>query len=625
MVLTDVILESFRAVVLLVLVGYLWRLGKKKNFIVTTGWKFIQVGFLLVLFGSILDVTDNFEALNPYVVVGDTETEAFLEKVVGYLLGFIFLTIGLMRWGPTVEQLMGEIAERKKLEDALQKARFGLEEQIEKQTAELKRKIAEHQRIENALRESETLLRAFDGNSPSTTSVKDLQGRYMTSRLQEVDTEFYHEDVLGKTAYDLFSKEIADAITASDNEVLETGQTVEHEHEWEESDGVHTLLRVKFPIRDSAGEVKTIGTIGTDITARQRAEVALRESEERLRSIMDNSPLIIALKDAEGRYVTANKFSIEIFGLTEDEIIGKTAYDLFPKELADDIREEERKVFETRSAIEVETIMPTPNGLRPFLTVKFPVLGASGNPIGIGLISTDITERKKLDRMKDEFVSMVSHELRTPLTSIKGSLGLVVGGALGALPNKAKEMVDIAHRNAERLINLVNDILDIEKLESGRIEFQIQSLDLSDLVREAVETNKGFAEEHGVKFVFADFAPKVVVRGDSNRLTQVVANLLSNGAKFSPENGEVEISVVSQYGVATVSVSDHGPGIPEDFREKIFERFSQADASNTRKKGGTGLGLSITKSIIESHGGAIGFDSEVGVGSTFFFTLPISE
>jgi two-component system, NarL family, sensor histidine kinase EvgS len=248
-----------------------------------------------------------------------------------------------------------------------------------------------------------------------------------------------------------------------------------------------------------------------------------------------------------------------------------------------------------------------------------------GKPLRMSGTRSDITERKKLESMKNEFVSTVSHELRTPLTSIKGSLGLISDGKLGAMPQKATGMIEIAYRNTDRLINLVNDILDMEKIESGSLEFNFQKLNLTELVADAVETNKGYADEYGVAFVLADLGPKITVEGDANRLVQVIANLLSNAAKFSPKGRDVGISVSRQGQIARVTVSDHGSGIPEQYREQIFGRFTQVDSSDSREKGGTGLGLNISKSIIEKHNGKIDFDSEVDVGSTFFFTLPVSE
>jgi len=237
----------------------------------------------------------------------------------------------------------------------------------------------------------------------------------------------------------------------------------------------------------------------------------------------------------------------------------------------------------------------------------------------------DITERKKLDRMKGEFISTVSHELRTPLTSIRGSLGLIVSGALGALPGKANDLIKVAQTNTERLINLVNDILDVEKLESSGMTFDFRPLNLSSLLADAVETNSGLAKEYGVKFRLINSDGEVIVRGDSDRLDQVVANLLSNAAKFSLSGGDVDISVTQDNRIATVSVTDHGSGIPEEFNQRIFERFSQGDASDTRTKGGTGLGLNISKLIVEKHHGTIGYETEMGIGSTFYFTLPLLQ
>ncbi|MBT3768041.1 MAG: PAS domain-containing sensor histidine kinase [Rhodospirillaceae bacterium] len=247
-----------------------------------------------------------------------------------------------------------------------------------------------------------------------------------------------------------------------------------------------------------------------------------------------------------------------------------------------------------------------------------------GKPLRMSGTHNDISERKKLDQMKSEFVSTVSHELRTPLTSIKGSLALLVDGALGNLTDDVMEMVNMAYRNTNRLIILVNDILDMEKILSGSMKYEFQKLNLANLVEEAVESNMGFAIEHSVEFVLADLDSKVTVLGDSSRLTQVVTNLLSNAAKFSNKGEKVEISVAHHNSVAKVTISDHGRGIPEKFREQIFGRFTQADSSDSREKGGTGLGLNISKSIIDKHNGMIDFESEVDVGSKFFFTLPVS-
>lgn len=249
----------------------------------------------------------------------------------------------------------------------------------------------------------------------------------------------------------------------------------------------------------------------------------------------------------------------------------------------------------------------------------------AGNVVGRVWSFRDITERTRIERLKDEFVSMVSHELRTPLTSIRGSLGLILGGVAGELPDQARMLLDIAYKNSERLITLINDILDVEKIESGRIDFNLQALELTPLLTQAIATHQTYGEQFQVQFVLTEAVP-CQVKADPDRLMQVLANLLSNAAKFSPAGSTVEVS--AQYLTidppwVRVAVRDHGPGIPPEFMSRIFQKFAQADSSNTRQKGGTGLGLSISKAIVERLGGRIGFETAPNEGTTFYFDLPL--
>jgi len=237
----------------------------------------------------------------------------------------------------------------------------------------------------------------------------------------------------------------------------------------------------------------------------------------------------------------------------------------------------------------------------------------------------DVTARIMLDKSKDEFISTVSHELRTPLTSIKGALALVTGGAVGELPEKMKEMVLIAHNNADRLINLVSDILDLEKLQSERMEFQYEDINVGALLTDGVNANLGYASKLGIEFRVQPSNSNLTVRCAKNQVLQVLANLLSNAAKFSPTHSTVSLSAAKAGEMIKISVADQGSGISEDFQSRLFERFTQEDSTDQRTQGGTGLGLSICKNIVEKHGGEISFDSAIGKGSTFHFTLPISS
>jgi signal transduction histidine kinase len=238
-------------------------------------------------------------------------------------------------------------------------------------------------------------------------------------------------------------------------------------------------------------------------------------------------------------------------------------------------------------------------------------------------VARDVNDRRKVEQMKSDFISVVSHELRTPLTSIRGSLGLIAGGVVGELPEKARVLVGIAAKNSDRLMRLINDILDVEKIESGQMGFRFIPQELMPLVEQALESNRAYGEQFNVGLRLLEAESGVRVRMDADRMQQVLANLLSNAAKFSPRGGTVEVRVKrrDEAGVQ-VAVTDHGKGIPLELQDRVFEKFFQADASSTRQKGGTGLGLSISRAIVERHGGQMGFVTAPGEGTTFWFDLP---
>ena len=358
-----------------------------------------------------------------------------------------------------------------------------------------------------------------------------------------------------------------------------------------------------------------------EISERKQAEMALRDSESRLRTILNTVIDGIITVDEQGVIKSANWAMAHIFNYSVNELLEHRFHHLF----SDPYRSQYAQFFsnlpDSEDAITQELI-----GLRHDGS-SFPMEFSASrvkldNSRWFTCIVRDITERKRMERMKNEFISMVSHELRTPLTSIRGSLGLVAGGVAGQLPDKARTLVDVAHNNSQRLVLLVNDILDIQKIESGRMEFKLRALTLMKLVEQAIEANRGYGAQLDVSFHILKQLPHARVSADSDRLMQVMANLLSNAAKFSPRGGIVEVSVEYHNHRLRVSVTDHGPGIPEEFRPRIFQKFAQADTSDARNKTGTGLGLNITKAIVEQHGGNIGFNTETGVGTTFYFELP---
>lgn len=233
-----------------------------------------------------------------------------------------------------------------------------------------------------------------------------------------------------------------------------------------------------------------------------------------------------------------------------------------------------------------------------------------------------VDEARQANRVKSEFLSTVSHELRTPLTAIAGSIGLLSGGALGALPSEVQSLLQIAHKNSQRLSQLINDLLDVEKLMAGKLHFDLQRQELMPLVEQAIAENQSYAEQFQVVFTLTEQVEGLAVEVDALRIHQVLANLLSNAAKFSPAGTVVEVGVHTLGDRVRVFVKDRGPGIPPEFQGRIFEKFSQADASDVRKKGGTGLGLAISRELIERMGGQIGFETVPGQGACFYFDIP---
>lgn len=236
-----------------------------------------------------------------------------------------------------------------------------------------------------------------------------------------------------------------------------------------------------------------------------------------------------------------------------------------------------------------------------------------------------IAERERLDELKSDFISTVSHELRTPLTSIRGSLGLLIGGAICELPKQAKGVLAIAGNNTERLLLLINDLLDMQKVESGGLRFNHEPIEINQLLDNAIHVNEGLANEYGVSFSLKLCPEPVYIHADSNRLLQVMNNLLSNAAKYSHRNNAINVSCEVLNERVRILIADNGMGIPREFQKDVFNKFSQADTSDTKKVRGTGLGLSISKYIVEKHNGTIGFQSEEGVGSTFYVELPIFQ
>ena len=350
----------------------------------------------------------------------------------------------------------------------------------------------------------------------------------------------------------------------------------------------------------------------------------LAEQTRLLRTTIDTMAQGIAVFDTDNRLTLWNEHFLQLMALDAREVaVGDTFHTLVHRTVgrgrmttarADTIVARATSKLRERQPWTDE--IPLEDG-RTIETRRVPL--PDGSWVATYL---DITERKQLDRVKNEFVSTVSHELRTPLTSIRGSLGLVVGGMLEGIPPRVVPLLQIAYANCERLVRLINDILDIEKIESGRLALDLKPQTVAPLIAQAISANDGYFQQFGVQCDFSDNAPESVARVDSDRFIQVMNNLLSNAAKFSPSGSRIEVSLERRGYKLRISVKDKGPGIPEAFRSKIFGRFAQADPSDTRRKGGSGLGLSITKAIVDNMNGDIAFVSQTGEGTTFHVDFP---
>ncbi len=347
---------------------------------------------------------------------------------------------------------------------------------------------------------------------------------------------------------------------------------------------------------------------------------------------------IVSITDLQGNITYANDRFCQISGYALDELLGQNhrliGSGSHPPAFFEDL-------WQTISAGRVwhgDICNRNRSGALYWVNATIvPLQGEDGQPEQYIAIRTDVTTRKEAEnammlatevaeqanKVKSEFVSTVSHELRTPLTAISGALGLIMGGVLGEMPQQAREMIALAHKNSQRLTHLINDLLDMEKLAAGKMDFDIQTQPLMPLIEQALEENRSYGIERGVMLALTGAAPDAEVSVDSQRLMQVMSNLLSNAIKYSPDQGTVEIAVEQQDALVRVAVIDRGQGIPTEFHARIFQKFSQADSSDTRQKGGSGLGLAITREMVERMGGEIGFESVEGEGATFFIELPL--
>ena len=495
--------------------------------------------------------------------------------------------------------------------------------------SEMGAEVDQRRSIERRLVDSEMRVRAILGNVPDGIMTLDSQGGIQSFNPSA-------ESIFGCTAENVLGKNVS--VLFADSPGLPANRPSDDDPVAPEMralvGGRRELAGVRadgsrFPMDLAVTETLMGGSqlftaIVRDISEQRRQTEVLNRFQAVLDGTLD---MIVMFDPVTLLMVYVNRGAIEGLGYLRAQLLEMKFTDLVPSASEASYRLQ---------------IAPLINDEKPWLSYEATLLREDRNemPVEIFLqlvrqssedaglfvgIARDLTERRRIDTMKSEFISVVSHELRTPLTSIRGSLGLLVGGAAGGLPERARRMVQIAHHNSERLVRLINDMLDMEKIESGNVRFEMQPIAVVTLITQAIDANRGYALQFQVEFEASSIEPGLCIRGDADRLMQVMANLMSNAAKFSPPGSVIDLRASRVDGSVRIAVTDRGTGVPFDFRDRVFQPFSQADASDSRQKGGTGLGLSICKAIVERHGGTIGFDGASNGGTTFWFELPEAQ
>lgn len=349
----------------------------------------------------------------------------------------------------------------------------------------------------------------------------------------------------------------------------------------------------------------------------------LADQAKKLAEFYRMSPVAITLnRFSDGLFLEANPALFQMLGYTPDEFAGLTYWDLTPHQYRQEEEQQRADLQREGRYGPYEKHFVTKQGdWLPVLLNGVLIYGPDGEQ-QIWSIIQDISERKRIEQLKNEFVSTVSHELRTPLTSISAALRMVLGGMLGEVPEKIHEMLSVAAKNSQRLTLLINDLLDMEKLLAGKMVFDFEPWSVSALLTQAVIENQILADQFEVHYKLQLPDEDLFIKVDNQRLQQVLSNFLSNAAKFSNRGSSVDVTAELDADQVKILVRDYGQGIPSDFQARLFQKFSQADASDARRRGGTGLGLAISKELVERMGGQIGFTSQEQKGSCFFAIFP---
>ena len=510
------------------------------------------------------------------------------------------------------------------LSQSLQAASEKTQQESQKHLAMARELEATQGKLRQALRwakESEAQNRLVLDALPIAVAYMDKNECYVLAN--ELACEWFalpETGLIGKTVKEVYVSAY-ESLKPTIEAVL-SGQTVTAETKVTYPDGVTRNVQLYTASNiDADGNVLGWYGVSEDVTAHKRAEEALREKAAVVETMMRTIPDGLMVLNRELRLATWNDQLFSVLGLDKDSVLsaenpGGELCSLLT-ELGGFGEGDCSAIANMQDGVQFECQLESGTWIE---YRGFPIEGNEGWVA----VFRDISERRELDKLKKEFVTTVSHELRTPLTSIFGSLGLYRHSMKADPQGETPQLIDIAYRNCERLVELVDDILDMEKIESGNIDYEMSPISIPELIQDAMETNAPYGERFGVTFVIEGDIPETKVSGNHKGLLQVLANLLSNASKYSNEGGSVVISATESDGWATVSVRDEGAEIPEESQASVFERFAKVDSERSKEVPGTDLGFSICRAIIEHHDGEIGVRSKEGEGTTFFFKLPVS-
>ena len=603
---TDITLETIRAIVLLGIVVFLWNAGRGRFNLSRQGWGFIIGGFGLLLFGSVLDITDNFKSLNRFVVIGDTEAEAFLEKFVGFLGGFLLLAIGLIRWIPRVQSLSDLVEDRTK--------------ELHEANELLVGEITERKNVEKALHGSEDLLNSIIENAPVGLLIKDTE--HIVERANKTYLNWYGFDadtMVGRRSdeiEDFQSAEEAELMNAQEREVLTTGLTQARQVDRLFADGqIHTIDITKFPVYDQQGNITKVGSVSVDLTDQVQAQRALEQSDSRFRAVVNTSPAAITLKRRDGRYLLVNDTFAKWMGTDKSKIVGRTVYDFLPEAQAAAVEEEDHHLMEKGDQTIGEATRSFPDGVeRTVLINRCPIRNVDGDIHAIATILTDITDRKRMEEALVEseekhrhFSADVAHELRTPLA--------VMRSHLDNLENT--KTIQSLSKDVDAMSRLVSQLLSTTQLDSLTLNPNDEA-DLHAIGTEVAKYLAPFAIKEGRSIEMTGTQDPVIVRGNDEALEMAVRNLVENALRYSARETVVTIHVSDE---PAISVINRGRGIPPEQQEVIFQRFKRSD----RRSGGAGLGLSIVQRVVQAHQATIDVSEAPGGGTIFKISFPFHK